>query len=620
MRKITSFMGCLILLGILLSFASTKAESLGSYISIKMDTSSVGSKNIWFYKAGKEEDRIFSSIVAKEYQGKKCALFLTQENKLNFDYHRVLWVNNNIILGHNSSLNADLSGSYEACCIQNKKDVSYSACGITSYGNCDTLSSSNAYSVAKILNEPYAQSGDVFDYNCGNSSCQADSLVYSDSDLKKASYKLKSQILCYDGWHSCDKKQCVGSYACDGGGVWRACRNGQVCDSKLGECVTPVVSVVASQNPLNLTVGMEQKVIFTVKKGVDVVSDSTVTIWGYLESQLTPTAQQCKTNTSGQCDITFRALSVGRGVVQAEVKVGGITGGVQVSYAITNCPVGSEMKLKSGNVALNKDIVIQTTSKTNEVFKFLCVQDPSGVNKYSAALTASVASATEYIVWKDIAIKADVVGDWNVFFSPNGSCEIKNGVCQQIVQVAGEEVSTGILNCRNLEQCFEITDKFVGCQYAKYDPTQGPQTVITKTSSDDLNKWLCTNFSKKITVQRDSKEECELACGVSSSGEEVVPVAPKPSKQPVILANPLLVTVGNLFQGVEVLIKAILGFAGAIALLLLVISGAMYITSAGDEGKVQNAKKIITGTIFGLIIVLLSFSLLVLIEKILNGK
>jgi len=60
----------------------------------------------------------------------------------------------------------------------------------------------------------------------------------------------------------------------------------------------------------------------------------------------------------------------------------------------------------------------------------------------------------------------------------------------------------------------------------------------------------------------------------------------------------------------------LLGIAGGVALLMLIYGGIIYITSTGDQQKMESGKRIVTWTIFGLIIILVSFSILQEVEKI----
>ncbi|MFZ2969700.1 MAG: hypothetical protein WA063_00980 [Minisyncoccia bacterium] len=65
-------------------------------------------------------------------------------------------------------------------------------------------------------------------------------------------------------------------------------------------------------------------------------------------------------------------------------------------------------------------------------------------------------------------------------------------------------------------------------------------------------------------------------------------------------------------------LKWILGVAGSIALIMLIVGGIMYMTSAGDQQKATSAKKMIMITLAGLMLVLLSYSILVVLDRILT--
>ncbi len=81
--------------------------------------------------------------------------------------------------------------------------------------------------------------------------------------------------------------------------------------------------------------------------------------------------------------------------------------------------------------------------------------------------------------------------------------------------------------------------------------------------------------------------------------------------------NTLEGTVDDIFQAGETMIGYILGLIGSVALLLIIISGVMYMTSMGNEEKITTSKKILTGAVIGLAIALLSYSLLQLVISIL---
>jgi len=71
---------------------------------------------------------------------------------------------------------------------------------------------------------------------------------------------------------------------------------------------------------------------------------------------------------------------------------------------------------------------------------------------------------------------------------------------------------------------------------------------------------------------------------------------------PMSIAPPLSSLVENVANFVVSLIAVI-------AILVIVVAGIMYITSRGDENRVQGAKKALISGIVGLIVALLSFAI-----------
>ncbi len=79
------------------------------------------------------------------------------------------------------------------------------------------------------------------------------------------------------------------------------------------------------------------------------------------------------------------------------------------------------------------------------------------------------------------------------------------------------------------------------------------------------------------------------------------------------LKNPLENLVGKA-EGTEAvsivigqIIKVILGLIGAIALLMFVYGGVMWLTSQGSEEKIEKGKKILIWAIVGLVVILTSY-------------
>ena len=72
----------------------------------------------------------------------------------------------------------------------------------------------------------------------------------------------------------------------------------------------------------------------------------------------------------------------------------------------------------------------------------------------------------------------------------------------------------------------------------------------------------------------------------------------------------------------DIVIKVInwlLGILAALAVLVLIIAGIMYILSGGDEGKVETAKTWIIYAIIGLIIALLGYVIVSIVSNLVAG-
>jgi hypothetical protein len=70
---------------------------------------------------------------------------------------------------------------------------------------------------------------------------------------------------------------------------------------------------------------------------------------------------------------------------------------------------------------------------------------------------------------------------------------------------------------------------------------------------------------------------------------------------------------GNIFERV---VGYVLGLAGIVLFVLLLVSGFKFITSGGDPKAVEGARKTLTSAIAGLIIILVAYLILVLITNI----
>lgn len=67
----------------------------------------------------------------------------------------------------------------------------------------------------------------------------------------------------------------------------------------------------------------------------------------------------------------------------------------------------------------------------------------------------------------------------------------------------------------------------------------------------------------------------------------------------------------------ERLLQFLLSITGGLALFLLIASGILYITSLGNPDSEQKAKKMLLSVLTGLIIVLMSYAILLAVDKLL---
>lgn len=63
---------------------------------------------------------------------------------------------------------------------------------------------------------------------------------------------------------------------------------------------------------------------------------------------------------------------------------------------------------------------------------------------------------------------------------------------------------------------------------------------------------------------------------------------------------------GDLKANIQVIINAIIGILGIVAVIVIILGGIQYMTSTGDAGKVKKAKDTILYGVIGLIICVLA--------------
>ena len=66
---------------------------------------------------------------------------------------------------------------------------------------------------------------------------------------------------------------------------------------------------------------------------------------------------------------------------------------------------------------------------------------------------------------------------------------------------------------------------------------------------------------------------------------------------------------GDLSVAIGVYINTVVGFLGMAAVVLIVYAGALWLTAAGNDTKVETAKKILQSTVVGVIVVGLAYGI-----------
>lgn len=65
----------------------------------------------------------------------------------------------------------------------------------------------------------------------------------------------------------------------------------------------------------------------------------------------------------------------------------------------------------------------------------------------------------------------------------------------------------------------------------------------------------------------------------------------------------------GLTETVAGIIQVIIGFLGVVAIIIILLGGLKWMTSAGNEEKVGEAKKLLTAGVIGLIIILAAYAI-----------
>ena len=134
-------------------------------------------------------------------------------------------------------------------------------------------------------------------------------------------------------------------------------------------------------------------------------------------------------------------------------------------------------------------------------------------------------------------------------------------------------------------------------KYHGYGQCANDCAVLGNDYQKDVSVGLCTNIG-------------EFCCYRTAAGIN----EPSPLES-ITLQIPLfdLVNVSDIGQYITTLYRYLVIILVPIAIIMIIFGGVMWVTAAGEQGKIQNAKKYIISAFSGLIIGLFSYVLLSLV-------
>lgn len=166
----------------------------------------------------------------------------------------------------------------------------------------------------------------------------------------------------------------------------------------------------------------------------------------------------------------------------------------------------------------------------------------------------------------------------------------------------------------------ECTVYCEGLGLEKTSPGEVPvaidEQLITSTQPAASAGDVCKCKNGITSSSHTDKPSCDTFC-LDKGGVEIYPSPPPESQETT------KTTISNPLKGIETpadLIKSIvnyvLGFVGALAVLIIIYSGFIYMTSRGNEKQIESAKNTLTYAIIGLVVI---FASLIIVNAILSA-
>lgn len=272
---------------------------------------------------------------------------------------------------------------------------------------------------------------------------------------------------------------------------------------------------------------------------------------------------------------------------------------------------------------------------------FLCLYDPKGnLANYTVSQSNPTPSTISYTadaegIWTGVVMNGSEFVGGLISTSCPESLEGRTIACSVTTSVTASTTTpptTPTMPTEPTPPTAEVTYRCINRGTVESSETPNKYYYCDKECNIETIDDFCSESPCTTDYTCSTAEE---ACACSEFEEDpATPTTPTTPTTPAAPTTPATGTsaspatggsyvnplpgIHTLTEAATVMIQAILGLIGTIALLFLIIAGIIYITAAGEEEKIKKAKGIITGTIVGLGIALLAFSFLQVIVEILN--
>ena len=607
---------------------SNAAADRGDFIRIKLNPLPAENTFWEFFAPPSGQDGDFDVTVSSWTwlaQPYECALLLTEERAWAADREGITWVADGKILSTTTgnSLSSDL-GAIGANW-QNCTDTTLPACSMDGAG---------IDPVASVFNKSYSAG---WTDECSGAEC-----ILSDSDTY---YVPDVEILCEDTWMTCGAAETscntynpgdLRTYACNSGD-WTLCTGTATPDCVAGVCVAPAgLALEMSTSDSILSPSGTATITFTVKLSGAGIAGATIN--GISATSGTIAGSCTPTTAAGTCQLTYTAPAAVPGtnpvIISATDASNGVntdSGPASTLISINGCPIGPPALIPLPSACVFPTICTSSSRRYQYLggdnginctpSQFNC---PDGCNATCDACLSCVSNTCVGVgagtKWCDGAFVPGVLRD-----CPGAPCCPAAGPpppppCTSIITCTPTNTCSGIPGSMTIDVDCVDTGTCAAPTTTTANPCCSTNADCATGNSCDISTAYGTCVPCTGEGFAPTPSVASLCCdglNLIDDGTGTMICSSKCDPNAPFFCNPSRGSVETLIQGGEKMIGYILGIIGSVALLLTIISGIMYMTSAGNEEKIASSKKILTGAIIGLAISLLSFSLLQLLISIL---